>query len=348
MMRVASPFSRWTLGAGLVALSLSSAGGAFAQSKEELAEARAAFQEGVALAAGNNCAAALTKYRQVAKVKMTPQVAFNMADCEERLGRLVQALGDYRVAVSQAEGDKKAKEVLKQASHRVEALEARIPKLTIARGKGAESAVIELDGTEIGAGQLGSAVPVDPGPHVIVAKVSGKEQKRETVQLAEKENKTYKLELDLPPPKVETPPEEPKAPAAEEPKGRSKVPGAVVTAIGGASLITGFVALGLRAGALKELDTKCGGDTHCPPSAQPIADKGRLYTGLAEVGVIVGVVGLATGIALLATSGPPKKPSDQPSDAKPEAEKTSRRPTIRVVASAPGASIGGLSLQGRF
>src|SRR4051812_4496994 len=59
--------------ASVLALGLTNASTASAQTRDELDKARALFQEGVALAAANNCAAALTKYRAVAKVKMTPQ-----------------------------------------------------------------------------------------------------------------------------------------------------------------------------------------------------------------------------------------------------------------------------------
>ena len=60
-----------------------------AQSKEDLAKARELFQEGIALAAGNNCAGAIAKYKEVARlVRMTPQVAFNIAECEEMVSEV--------------------------------------------------------------------------------------------------------------------------------------------------------------------------------------------------------------------------------------------------------------------
>src|SRR5262249_8854466 len=158
--------------------------------------------------------------------------------------------------------------------------------LTITRGKGADAATLSLDGTEIGAGQLGSPIPVDPGPHVIVGMVGDKEYLRETITIEEKETKTYEAKMRVPIKKIEEPSEQPPPPPPEEPqpKGRSKVPGIVVTVVGGVSLVVGFVGLGLRGGAISELEAKCGGDTTCPPSASPIADKGKLYTGLAEIG----------------------------------------------------------------
>ena len=87
----------------------------------------------------------------------------------------------------------------------------------------------------------------------------------------------------------------------------------------------------------------CGGDTTCPPSAQSTADKGRLFTGLAEGGFVLGAAGIVTGVVLLATGGPPKpKPSSAFLGAPPDGR------GVRLLTSAPGASVGGLSLAGRF
>ena len=144
------PVGRTAVMGAVLALGLLSHADASAQSKEELDKARAAFREGLALSAANNCAGALVKFKAVAAVKMTPQVAFNIAECEEKLGKLVSALGNYRLAQSAAVGDRKAKDVAANAAPRIASLEDRIPKFTIKRGKGAEAAKVELDGNELG------------------------------------------------------------------------------------------------------------------------------------------------------------------------------------------------------
>lgn len=352
-MKMAWPRSKGAPFALILALGVSMAPNARAQTKEELDKARALFLEGLSLHAANNCAAALTKYREVAKVKMTAQVAFNIAECEERLGRLVQALGNYRVAAAQGEGDKKAKEVMAKVGDRIEAIEGRIPKLTITRAKGGDTAVIELDGTEIGVGQLGSPIPVDPGAHVIVAKVGNKELLHESVTLAEKENKTFEVKLTIKMPKIEQPKDEPPPDLPKEeppPPPRSRTPGIVVTVIGGVVMIAGFSFLAPRAAAISELDKLCGGDTTCPPSAEDTANRGKLFTGLAEGFVVAGVVGLATGIALIATSGPraPEKKSNEKNEKKEASFHGLYKPTLRFVGAAPGASLGGMSVMGRF
>lgn len=333
------------MGLGVVAASLAAGSGARAQTKQELDAARKQFQEGMALSAANNCSAALTKFRAVANVKMTAGVAFNIAECEERLGKLVSALGNYRLAAAQAQGDAKAKDVASRVADRIDALEARIPRLTIKRGKGADIASIELDGSELGAAQLSAATPVDPGSHTVVAKIGDKIYAQDTVVLAEKETKTFEVKIDAPVAKIEKPvvEEPPPPPELPPPPSRSKVPAAVALGVGGVGVVLGATFMVLRGGTLGDLDKLCGGDTTCPPSAQATADKGRLFTGLAEGAFIVGAAGIVTGIVLLATSGPPKpKPSSAFVGAPPDAR------GVRLLTSAPGASVGGLSLSGRF
>jgi hypothetical protein len=330
-----------SLAVALASITLSASVGA--QTRDELERARTLFREGVALSAANNWAAALAKFKAVAQVKMTAQVAFNIAECEEKLGKLVSALGNYRLAKSSA-ADSNAKDVTAQVDARIAALEQRIPTLTIQRGTHAESASIELDGMELGTPQIGSPIPVDPGPHVIVGKSGDQVGSRQTVTIAEQEAKKAIVNLQ-PSASIEPsgaagrPPEDvpPDAPPAA--KGRSKVPGAVVTAIGGASIVAGVVFLVLRQGTIADLDAACGGDSSCPPDAESTSDKGKLYTGLAEATLAIGVIGVATGIVLIATSGP-SKPAPSPTAARHE--------KLRFLSGAPNANVGGLSLRGSF
>ncbi|HVY48250.1 MAG TPA: hypothetical protein VHB21_20325, partial [Minicystis sp.] len=326
---------------------LASASPAAAQTKDELNRARQEFQEGVALAAANNCAGAIAKFRSVARVKSTPQVLFNIAECEERMGRLAAALGDYRVAASAAADDAKAKDVYAKCGDRIAELEKRVPKLTVTRGKGADTATIELDGVELGAAQLGTEIPVDPGPHVVVGKVGEKEYSRDAVTLGEKESKTVVVTMKVanrPLAVDEAPAAEPKPDEGPPPeKPRSRVPGIVVASAGAVSTGIGFVFFAMSQGAKSDLDKLCGGTTSCPNTqeAKSKADSGRLDMGLAEALVGVGVVALVTGVVLAVTAGPKKAAAAPAALAAP-----SKR--LSFVGVAPGASVGGASLIGRF
>src|ERR1044071_10265846 len=72
---------------------LSSQAPALAQDANELKRARAQFQQATELEQAGNWTAALQAFREVGQVRMTPQVRFHIAVCEEKLGRLVAALG---------------------------------------------------------------------------------------------------------------------------------------------------------------------------------------------------------------------------------------------------------------
>lgn len=342
--------SRALVAAAGLGVALLAAPAATAQTKDEIDQARVNFQEGVALSAANNCAAALAKFQAVTRVRRTPQVLFNIGECEERLGKLVSALGNFRLAASAAEGDRKAKDVLANVGARIETLEQRIPKLAIRRGEGARTSTILLDGVELGASEISAEIPVDPGPHVVVARVDDREVWRETVALDERDTKT--VEVAIQPPPAEPPPAEPPPPPPVEPKPvekRSRVPAFVALGAGIASGAVGAVFLGLRGGTLSDLDDLCGGDTSCPPSARSTYDKGRLYTGVAEVTLGLGVAGLATGIVLLVMSGEGGSPP--PATAARAGRGGALSAPVRraeLVPRAPGADVGGLSLRATF
>ena len=72
------------------------------QTPEELARARQVFNDGKLLEDKQAWDLALERFRAVARVKMTPQVRFHIALCEENLGRLVQAIKGFELAAEEA------------------------------------------------------------------------------------------------------------------------------------------------------------------------------------------------------------------------------------------------------
>src|SRR5215213_7178870 len=102
MMRELNP-RRWVIGLSLVCAVLGSQAPAFAQDAAELKKARLQFQQATELERAGNWTAALQAFREVGQVRMTPQVRFHIAVCEENLGRLVAALGGYELALADAD-----------------------------------------------------------------------------------------------------------------------------------------------------------------------------------------------------------------------------------------------------
>ncbi len=316
---------------------------ASAQSRHELAKARAAYRQGVSLEAAGDWAGALAKFEQVAQVKRTPQVQFHIARCKENLGRLNEALGDYRMAEYEAK-QKKAKE-LHQITKARKGLEARIPKLVITLGEGAESATVELDGVQLGEAKLGNEVAVDPGAHQIVATLPGDKHFEKDVTV--KEGETSKVDLVPPPELLKTPEETPppsEVPPVETPKKKppekhgSAAPW-IIGGLGVASLAASGVFYGLRAGAKSDLEKGCRGNV-CPASLKSTGDKGKLYTTLSEVTLGVGAAGVVVAVIMLATGGSSSPKADEKKDS------ASRR-GVRVDL-VQTSSLTGVNVVGRF
>jgi hypothetical protein len=156
---------------------------AAAQDAKELARARATFQQATELEQAGNWSAAVQKFREVGHGCMTPQVRFHIALCEDKLGRLVAALGGYELAL--ADAGTVGPDFRAEVEGNVNRLRGRIPKLVIQRGAGAEAAVIELDGVSLGESSVGVDVPQDPGPHAVTAHSPNFQPFEATVSLAE-------------------------------------------------------------------------------------------------------------------------------------------------------------------
>ncbi|WP_437959463.1 PEGA domain-containing protein [Sorangium sp. So ce119] len=297
---------------------------ALAQDADELKRARAQFQQATELEQAGNWAAALQRFREVGQVRMTPQVRFHIAVCEENLGRLVAALGGYELAL--AEADAVGSDFRAEVEQAIGRLRSRIPKLVIVRGKGAGSAAMELDGVALGGTSIGVEVPLDPGPHALTAKAPNHRLFQETVEL--KEGGVTRVEVTL-----EALPQELLIQAGASPeKPPSKVVPYVIGGVGAASLIGSGVLFVLRQGALKDLEDACGpGGKSCPASMESRYDDLKFYHYGAQVALGVGVaaVGTATAILLLQR----KKPK--------EPEKISLELVPIVGGSEMGASLSG-------
>lgn len=291
--------------------------------------AREQFAEALALQTAGDWAGALTLLNQVAAVRPTPQVRFNIALCEERLGRLVAALGDYQLAAADAEMQN-AELVQKEVEARLSALNARIPRVVLKRGSGAEAATIALDGVVLGDSVVNQPLPVDPGPHLVEASAPGYVPFRQTLRLAEQQTQTIVMNLEPVPRKPEPLP--PPRPDEVVTLPALRTAGYVVGGAGIASLIASGAMFYLRHGAIHDLDQQCGESrAACPEIARSTADRGKLYTTLGNVTFAAGAAGVGVGAVLVIVGGHAK-----------------RRAPIGVAAGAPLADAGGVSLVGRF
>ncbi len=302
---------------------------AAAQDKKELSKARAQFQRAIELEQAGNYSTALEQFRDVGQVRMTPQVRFHIASCEEKLGRLVTALGGYQLAY--ADADSVGEDFKAEVDAAVTRLEASIPKLVIVRGTGAEAAEIQLDGVALGASSVGVPVPLDPGPHSISAKAPGALPFSQTVTIAENEQKSVDVALSPEPQEVRTSVGGGAGDSVE--KSNPRLIPYVIGGVGIASLIGSGVLFGLRQSTLSDLEDQCGPNHDaCPSSAASDYSNLKLYNVTAQVALGVGVACVATSVTMLVLQ---------------RKHASSAKSGMTLLPSAPN-SLAGLSWAGRF
>ncbi len=303
-------------------------------SAADLRKARSQFQRGIELEQASNWSEALQQFREVGAVRMTPQVRFHIAYCEEQLGRLVTALGGYELAFGEA--DQVGPDFKREVDTAVQGLRARIPKLMIDRGTNAEAALVQLDGVDLGASSVGVEVPLDPGPHTVTATVPGYLQFTSTVELKEKEvtHVTLDLQPEPTPPPAEKPPVKQVIVIEQQQSPNRTVP-YIVGGVGIATLASAGVLFALRQATQAELEKACPDRHACPESNRDTYNRLKAYNVATPIVAAVGIaeIGVAATLILLE-----KKP--QP---KMEPEQTG----LSIKPEAPGA-LAGLSLDYRF
>ena len=310
---------------------------AAAQDKKELSKARVQFQRAIELEQAGNYSTALEQFRDVGQVRMTPQVRFHIATCEEKLGRLVTALGGYQLAFADADGvgeDFKA-----EVTVAVTRLQASIPKLVIQRGTGAEAAEIQLDGVALGASSVGVPVPLDPGPHSVSAKAPGALPFSQTVTIAENEQKS--IDVSLAPEPEEARPTVIVGPPGPSEKTNPRLVPYVIGGVGVASLIASGVFIGLRQAAIGEVRDGCrDGDNGCDPALKDVAERGQTYE-YAAIGLgVAGLAAVGVGVALVFTIGQDQTVTAKP--AKPGSADTPRsKQTSRLTLTPAGITLAG-------
>jgi hypothetical protein len=267
---------------------------------------------------------------------MTAQVRFHIAFCEEGLGRLVTALGGYDLAL--AEADTVGPDFKSEVETAMTRLREKIPKLFIERGVGADAALVQLDGIDVGASQIGVEVPLDPGPHKVTAAAQGYNPFDATVELKERETTKITLDLEVAPKVVAPPP--PREVVVVKDEGPDRT---VPYIIGGAGIVflgAGGALFALRQSTLADLEKDCPDPNNCAKSNEDSYNKVKFYDVAAPVAAGVGIAAIGTAVALIIFE---KKPETK--SAKPKAG--SFHVDALVPAIAVNGSVGGTVL-GRF
>jgi len=303
--RTISPNLRWSVGASIVLWGMTSPGAAWAQSADA-ARAVELFHEGRAALEEKNYGIACPKLSD--SVRLDPHVgnAISVAECEEATQRLAAARVHWELAVELAR--KLGDERVTFAEKHLAAVDPRVPRLTVRLPADADQgAVVKSDDEVVSLANIGVAMPVEIGPHVITLTSAGRDPWSVTVDLNEGEQREVLMQLGLvvaPSPNalvtlptLQTGPEVREAAAPVRPPP-SPV-GYVAGGLGLAGLAVGTIAGSLAMSSYGRAKDLCPPHQGCSDEAISARNQAGTDAWVADFGLAVGVVGVAVGVYYL-------------------------------------------------
>lgn len=308
---------------------------------ERMAAAQALFDDARALTERGEYAAACPKFAESRRLDPTMGTTFYLAECLEHIGRLASAWSYYievaDAARASGQADREA-----YARNRAEALRPRLPWLVVVVSPAARTLPglqVKRDGIVLGEAQLGVAIPVDLGDHVITAAAPGRQPWEARISVSE-EAKTTKVEIPVldalspvAPPIIDRGPSH----TIEVSSGMSaqRVVGVAAGAAGVIGLGLGAF-FGLRAMSKQDESNKdghCDAADTCDTVGLGLRDEAITAATVSTIGFIAGGVALAGGVTLFFTA-----PEDPPPQAKAAREAADERASALVRRPAPSVT----------
>lgn len=258
------------------------------------------FKEGRALVKQGKHAEACEKFKKSQELDPELGTLFNIAQCEEKTGKLASALAAYREVVAKdTNADRKALAAEYQSK-----LEPRVPRIVVQVEQPPPSLVVTLDGST-GAKPVAAnlPLPVDMGDYTVVARADGYRELSTKVHVtAEGATTTVPVSLALvhDQENVVVTRNVPAQPAPEPSHSHRKRYAIITLGVGGAAIATGMVFGVIANGKWSDAKAVCGGTT-CPSQtqvdqAQAIVNDarsaGNLSTGLVVAGGVLATAGL--------------------------------------------------------
>ncbi|AUX24597.1 hypothetical protein SOCEGT47_051360 [Sorangium cellulosum] len=275
--------------------------------------AEALFEAGRAALLANDYEAACPKLRESYALDPAPGALLNLGDCEEKRGRIATAWAIFQQLARELPPHDDRRPI---ARSRAAALEGRLPRLVIRLAPGAPAdTAVQRAGVPVGAGSLGSPLPMDPGEVQVTATAPGWQQRTFPVRLVEGE--LTELLVSPEPPAARGGDAGPALPPQALPAetGRSsawRTAGWISAGVGAVGIGVG-AAFGLRAiGKKGDAEAHCDAANVCAQRGLDLQRQGVAAGTISTVAFLVGAAALGGGAVLLLTAPPSAQRSPAP------------------------------------
>lgn len=291
----------WLSGLIVMGALLGTSAAARAQDTRDPAAAEELFRQGRTAAEKKDYTTACSKFRESNRLDPAVGTVFNIADCEEKLGRLATSWTLFQEVVQRLPASDDRRGI---AEKRLQKLEPRVPKLTIHLARSDRSdIVVKRDGVTLGNASLDTPLPVDPGDHTVVVEAPGTRPAEFHATIAEGQSNTLAVNIGEAAPttaiSLQTP-----VPETPQPAPANHTGAYVVGGIGAAALVTGVVAGVLTLGKKSTVNSECVGK-ECTQAGVDAASSGKTLGVITTVGLITGAVGLGAATYLFVSAPSP-------------------------------------------
>jgi hypothetical protein len=264
--------------------------------------AEALFRSGRQLMGQGDYAQACPKFAESNRIDPKLGTLLNLALCHERIGKTASAWAEY-VQASQTASRLGQGEREKVARDKAAALEPTLPRVIV--DAGAEShAEVKLDDQTIGPAAFATAIPVDPGDHVVRATAPGKRPFVESFVMSPGATRTVRVLLsaeDPATPALALAPETHEAPAHAGSSTR-RTWGLVVGGAGVALVGVGAY-FGLNAFSMKHTaEGECSAAGQCTQAGLDAMSSMKTSETVSTITTLAGAAALAGGVYLVLTS----------------------------------------------
>jgi hypothetical protein len=274
-------------------------------------QAQARFARGKELLGKKQYEAALAEFRASHEIVGSPNTRLELARCLRAMGRLVAAYAELgRAAVEAKElvgQDIRYQRAFDSATAERAEIEPQLGFVALTIQNPADDTKVTVGGEEIRRAAWGEPAPAVAGQTEVLVETPGHGPVKRTLTLAAGQKAALTIDAqsgELP----GGPPPPPPLPPLPEPTSPLRTWAYVAGGVGAAGLVT-FAITGVMArSTYNDLNNACQGGP-CPPDKTGEISSGKTQQTVANVGLVIGIAGVAAGATLFVLSLPKASPA---------------------------------------